>query len=70
VAFDEAGLPGFQFIQDPIEYDTRSHHTNMEHYDRLQVADLKQASAIIATFAYMAATRDALLPRKPAAEAQ
>ena len=63
-AFDAAGIPGFQFIQDPIEYATRTHHTNMDHYDRLQEADLKQASAIIASFAYLAANREEPLPRK------
>ena len=62
--FDEAGIPGFQFIQDPIEYDTRTHHTNMDSYERLQEADLKQASAIIASLAYLAANREELLPRK------
>ena len=63
-AFDAAGIPGFQFIQDPIEYGTRTHHTNMDLYDRLQEPDLKQASAIIASFAYLAANREAVLPRK------
>ena len=64
-AFVEAGLPGFQFIQDPVDYE-RTHHTDMDLYDYLYETDLKQASAIIATFAYLAATRAALLPRKPA----
>lgn len=63
-AFDEVGIPGFQFIQDPVEYATRTHHTNMDAYDRLQEPDLKQASAIIASFAYLAANRDERLPRK------
>jgi carboxypeptidase Q len=63
-AFDVAGIPGFQFIQDPIEYATRTHHTNMDHYDRLQEADLKQAAAIVASFAYFAANREEPLPRK------
>jgi Zn-dependent M28 family amino/carboxypeptidase len=63
-AFDAAGIPGFQFIQDPVEYATRTHHTNMDHYDRLQEADLKQASAIVASFAYFAANRDEPLPRQ------
>jgi Zn-dependent M28 family amino/carboxypeptidase len=65
VSFDAAGLPGFQFIQDPVEYDTRTHHTNMDVYDRLQRQDLMQASAIMASFVYNAATRDERLPRKP-----
>ncbi len=65
VAFDEVGLPGFQFIQDPIEYETRTHHTNMDTYERLQEADLKQMAVIVATFAYQAANAAQLLPRKP-----
>jgi hypothetical protein len=64
-SFDAVGLPGFQFIQDPIEYDTRTHHSNMDVYDRIQAADLRQAAAIIASFVYNAATRPDLLPRKP-----
>jgi carboxypeptidase Q len=68
-AFDGVGLPGFQFIQDPIEYMDGSffgtHHTNMDTYDRLQRDDLMQAAVVIATFAYNAAMRDELLPRKP-----
>jgi Zn-dependent M28 family amino/carboxypeptidase len=65
LSFDAAGLPGFQFIQDPVEYDTRTHHTNMDVYDRLQRQDLMQASAIMASFVYHAAVRDQALPRKP-----
>jgi carboxypeptidase Q len=65
VSFDEVGLPGFQFIQDPIEYDTRTHHTNMDVYERIQAADLQQMAVIIASFAYMTANADQLLPRKP-----
>jgi len=65
VSFDEVGLPGFQFIQDPIEYDTRTHHTNMDVYERIQAADLKQMAVIVASFAYMTANADQLLPRKP-----
>jgi len=65
VAFDEVGLPGFQFIQDPIEYETRTHHTNMDVYERIQAADLKQMAVIIASYAYMTANADQLLPRKP-----
>ena len=64
-SFDEVGLPGFQFIQDPIEYKTRTHHTNMDTYERIQEADLKQMAVIVATFAYQAANADQLLPRKP-----
>ncbi len=65
VSFDEAGLPGFQFIQDPIEYETRTHHTNMDVYERIQAADLKQMAVIVASFAYMTANAEQLLPRKP-----
>jgi hypothetical protein len=69
IPFDGVGLPGFQFIQDPIEYMDGSffgtHHTNMDTYDRLQREDLMQAAVVIATFAYNAAMRDELLPRKP-----
>jgi carboxypeptidase Q len=64
-SFDAVGLPGFQFIQDPLDYGTRTHHTNMDVYDRLVPADMMQASAIVAAIAYHAATRDELLPRKP-----
>lgn len=63
--FDAVGLPAFQFIQDPVEYMTRTHHSNMDVYDRLQPGDLMQASAILASVAYDAATRDGMLPRKP-----
>ena len=65
LSFDAAGIPGFQFIQDPIEYDTRTHHSNMDVYDRLQADDLKQMAVIVASFVYDAAQRDQLLPRKP-----
>ena len=64
-SFDAVGLPGFQFIQDPIEYDTRTHHSTMDVYDRVQAADLRQMAAIVASFVYNAATRPELLPRKP-----
>jgi hypothetical protein len=63
--FDAVGLPGFQFIQDDVEYSSRSHHSNADLYERLQREDLIQASVVIATFAYHAAARDRLLPRKP-----
>lgn len=65
VAFDEVGLPAFQFIQDPMEYETRTHHTNMDVYDRIQPSDLIQNAVIVASFAYHAANRDQKLPRKP-----
>lgn len=65
LSFDAVGLPGFQFIQDPIEYGTRTHHTNMDVYDRALKGDLMQASVIMASFVYHAAMRDERLPRKP-----
>ena len=65
LSFDAAGIPGFQFIQDPIEYETRTHHSNMDVYDRLQPDDLKQMAVIVASFVYDAAMRDQMLPRKP-----
>lgn len=64
LSFDGVGLPGFQFIQDEIEYNTRTHHTNMDSYDHLQADDLKQAATVIASFVYHAAQRDEKLPRK------
>lgn len=65
LSFDAVGIPGFQFIQDPVEYDTRTHHSNMDVYDRLQPEDLKQISVIVASFVYEAAMRDQMFPRKP-----
>jgi hypothetical protein len=65
LSFDAVGLPGFQFIQDEVEYDTRTHHSNMDVWDRIQADDMKQASVIIASFVYNAAMRDGKLPRKP-----
>ncbi|HEX8315791.1 MAG TPA: M20/M25/M40 family metallo-hydrolase [Flavisolibacter sp.] len=64
LAFDAVGVPGFQFIQDEIEYDTRTHHTNMDTYDHLIPEDLKQASTIVAAFVFNTAQRDEMLPRK------
>lgn len=64
LSFDEIGIPGFQFIQDPLEYGSRSHHTNMDSYDRVIPNDLMQASVIMASFVYHAAMRDEMLPRK------
>jgi carboxypeptidase Q len=63
-SFDGVGLPGFQFIQDEIEYETRTHHTNMDLYERLVKADLEQAAVVMASFAWNAAQRDQMLPRK------
>lgn len=65
VAFDQAGLPGLQFIQDRVEYRTRTHHTNMDVYDKLIEDDLKINAVVMASFAYLAAMRDERIPRKP-----
>lgn len=64
-SFDGVGLPGFQFIQDPLDYSTRTHHSNMDTIDRVQKGDLMQMAAILATFVYHAANRPEPLPRKP-----
>lgn len=64
LSFDAVGIPGFQFIQDELEYSTRTHHTNMDSYDHLVAEDLMQAATIIASFVYNAASRDEKLPRK------
>jgi len=66
LSFDRIGLPGFQFIQDEIEYDTRTHHSNMDVFDRIQADDMMQAATIMATFVYQTAMRDEKIPRKPA----
>jgi carboxypeptidase Q len=63
--FQQAGLDGFQFIQDPRDYDTRTHHTNQDVYERLSHEDLAQAAVIMAIFVYNTAQRDAMLPRTP-----
>ena len=64
-SFDAVGLPGFQFIQDGLEYNSRTHHSNMDVYDRVQRADMAQMAAIVASFVYQAANRDEMLTRKP-----
>jgi len=69
-SFDGVGLPGFQFIQDPMDYDTRTHHSNMDVYDRVQAGDLEQMAVIEAAFVYNAATRADKLPRKELPAAQ
>ncbi len=68
LAFDAVGLPGFQFIQDPIEYSTRTWHTTQDVSDRILEEDLKRSAVIMATFAYNTAMMDELLPRKPVAQ--
>ncbi len=64
LSFDRVGIPGFQFIQDPVEYDTRTHHSNMDTWEHLVADDLKQAATIIAAFVWQTAMRDEMLPRK------
>jgi carboxypeptidase Q len=64
ISFDWAGIPGFQFIQDPLDYETRTHHTNLDTYDHLAIDDLKQAAIIVASFVYQASIRPEMLPRK------
>ena len=64
-SFDAVGLPGFQFIQDPLDYGSRTHHSELDVYDHANPADLMQASAILAAFVYAAANRSEMLPRKP-----
>jgi carboxypeptidase Q len=65
LAFVAVGLPGFQFIQDPLDYGTATHHTNQDVYERLQPDDMKFNSAVVASFAWQAAQRDEKLPRPP-----
>ena len=65
LSYDAVGLPGFQFIQDPADYESRTHHSNMDTYERLQPADLAQIATIEAIFLYNAAQRDEMIPRKP-----
>ena len=64
-SFDAVGIPGFQFIQDKLDYVTRTHHSNMDTYERLQPGDLAQAATVEAIFVYNTAMRDQMLPRKP-----
>jgi hypothetical protein len=65
LSFDAVGIPGFQFIQDPLDYETKTHHSNQDVYEHLQPGDLKQAATVEAIFVYNAAMRDQMLPRKP-----
>jgi len=64
-SFDAVGLPGFQFIQDEVEYNSRTHHSNMDTYERLQPTDMMRNAVIVASFVMNAANRDEKLPRKP-----
>ncbi|HTY61410.1 MAG TPA: M20/M25/M40 family metallo-hydrolase [Acidobacteriota bacterium] len=68
LSFDAVGLPGFQFIQDELDYSSRTWHTNMDVYDRLQKEDLMEASVVMAAFVYNAAMRDEPFPRRPLPE--
>ena len=65
LSYDAVGLPGFQFIQDPMDYETRTHHSNMDTYDRLHPFDMEQAAVVEAIFLYNTSEREAMLPRKP-----
>jgi carboxypeptidase Q len=65
LSFDEVGIPGFQFIQDPMDYETRTHHSNMDVYERASKDDLMEAAVVMASFVYNAAMRDEMMPRKP-----
>ena len=65
IAFDRVGLPGFQFIQDRLDYFSNVHHTHLDTWDHIEAEDLKQAAAVMASFAYHAAMRDGKMPRKP-----
>jgi hypothetical protein len=64
MSFDAAGLPAFQFLQDPLDSETRTHHTNMDTFDRIQMTDAGQMAVVVASFLYNAATRPDRLPRK------
>jgi hypothetical protein len=65
LSFDAVGLPGFQYIQDPMDYETRAHHSDMDTYDRLHEEDLEQAAVVEAIFLWNTSQRDAMMPRKP-----
>ncbi len=65
VPFDRVGVPGFQFVQDPLDYFQRTHHTHLDTFERLRREDLVQASIVLATFLWQTADREELLPRKP-----
>jgi hypothetical protein len=66
-SFDRLGIPGFQFIQDAVEYGTRTHHSSQDVYERVQPVDMKHNAVAVAAFVYLTANRDAMLPRKAAA---
>jgi Zn-dependent M28 family amino/carboxypeptidase len=66
LAFDASGVPGFQYVQDALSYDTRTHHSNLDTYERLNMDDLKQMATVVAWSVYTIANRDEMMPRKPA----
>ncbi len=68
LAFDAAGVPGFNYIQDPLEYGIRTHHSNADTYERFVMDDLKQAATVVAWTVYTLANREEMMPRKPAGE--
>jgi carboxypeptidase Q len=70
VSFDAVGIPGFQFIQDALDYGARTHHSNQDTYDKLSEDDLKQAATIVASFVYHTSQRDEMIPRKDLPKAQ
>ena len=65
VFMQQVGIPGFQFVQDPLDYETRIHHSSIDTYDHLQTDDLKQAAVILASMLWQAAEREKALPRPP-----
>ncbi len=65
LSFDAVGIPAFQFVQDEVEYESRTHHSNMDVWDRLQASDMMKNAVIVASFVYDAANREQMLPRKP-----
>lgn len=64
-SFDAVGIPGFNFVQDPLDYDLNTHHSNVDHVDHIPPGDLMQAAAVMASTVYHAAMSDELIPRKP-----
>ena len=70
LSYDAVGLPGFQFVQDEIEYNARTHHSNMDVYERVQAQDMMRNAVIVASFVLNTANRDEKLPRKPLPKAQ
>lgn len=65
LSFDAVGIPGFQFVQDPLDYETRTHHSNVDVFERIQEADMKQMAVVVASFVYITANHEEMIPRKP-----